>query len=84
MDVYLGTIQLFAFGFGPVGENWLLCDGRQLLTSNYAALYSLLGTSFGGNSTSFAIPDLTHAGGLYPSPYGQWYIAAIGVYPTRD
>lgn len=54
---YIGEIQLFAIDFAPKG--WLPCDGRILQIHDNAALYSLLGTSFGGNgTTTFALPDL--------------------------
>jgi microcystin-dependent protein len=54
---FLGEIRLFAGTFAPVG--WLMCDGSlQSITSN-DALYSLLGTTFGGDGQStFGLPDL--------------------------
>lgn len=56
-DPYLGEIQTFAFGFNPV--NWLPCDGRLLSIQQYAPLYSLLGTYYGGNgTTNFGLPNL--------------------------
>lgn len=57
MDEYLGMIKLFAGTFAPQG--WAYCDGSLLSIQNNAALYSLLGTQFGGNgTTNFALPDL--------------------------
>jgi microcystin-dependent protein len=54
---YLGQIMLFAGNFAPDG--WLACDGSLLPISQYTALFSLIGTSFGGNgTTNFALPDL--------------------------
>ncbi|MEW6644200.1 MAG: tail fiber protein [Pseudomonadota bacterium] len=56
-DPYLGEIQAFAFGFYP--NNWLPCDGRLLPLQQYAPLYSLIGTYYGGNgTTNFALPNL--------------------------
>lgn len=56
-DAYLGEIQAFAFGFFP--QNWLPCDGRTLQIRQYTALYSLIGTSYGGDgSTTFLLPNL--------------------------
>ena len=56
-DNYLGEIRVFASDFAP--EGWALCDGSLLPLNQYAALYSLLGTKFGGNgTTNFALPDL--------------------------
>ncbi len=57
MDPILGMIILWPGNFIPAG--WALCDGRLLTIQQYAALYSILGTLYGGNGTSnFAIPDL--------------------------
>ncbi|MGI4835957.1 MAG: phage tail protein [Janthinobacterium lividum] len=54
---YLGEIMLFAGGFVPRG--YLPCDGSLLQISQYPALFSLLGTGYGGNgSTTFGLPDL--------------------------
>ncbi|MCI1780211.1 MAG: tail fiber protein [Bacteroidales bacterium] len=56
-DNYLGEIRPFAFNFCPKG--WAYCDGSLLLINEYAALYSLLGTNYGGDGReSFALPDL--------------------------
>jgi microcystin-dependent protein len=57
MDIYLGTILAFAFGYAP--QDFMLCDGRLLSIQQYAALFAILGTTFGGNGqTTFGIPDL--------------------------
>lgn len=57
MDVFIGTIVAFGFDFIPNG--WALCDGRLLAIAKYGALFSLLGTKYGGDGvTSFALPDL--------------------------
>jgi microcystin-dependent protein len=54
---FLGQIQCFGFGFAPTG--WALCQGQLLPISQNAALFSLLGTYYGGNGTStFALPNL--------------------------
>ena len=56
-DSYLGEIQAFAFGFYP--NNWLPCDGRPMAITQYATLYSLIGTSYGGDGTrTFLLPNL--------------------------
>jgi microcystin-dependent protein len=56
-DQYLGEIRSFGFNFAPVG--WLQCSGQLLSITQYTALFSLLGTSFGGNGTSnFGLPNL--------------------------
>lgn len=50
MDPYIGQIQLFPYNFEPRG--WILCDGRSLQVMQNQALYSLIGTTFGGNGTT--------------------------------
>lgn len=63
---YLGEIRMVGFNFAPVG--WALCNGQLLSISQNTALFSLLGTTYGGNgTTTFALPDLrgrvpVHAG----------------------
>lgn len=67
MDPYLGEIRLFAGNYAP--ENWCLCDGRTLPIQGNEALYSLIGTAWGGNgSTNFALPNLQ---GRLPVGQGQ-------------
>lgn len=57
MDNYLGEIRIFAGDYAP--QDWALCDGSLLSISEYSALYSLIGVSWGGdNVTTFALPDL--------------------------
>ena len=57
MDPFLGEIRVFGFGFMPSG--WALCNGQTLMIQQYAGLYSLLGTQFGGHGRSnFGLPDL--------------------------
>ncbi|MDE3240579.1 MAG: phage tail protein [Paracoccaceae bacterium] len=57
MDPFIGTIMPVAFGFAPRG--WALCDGQLMSISQNQALFSLLGTRFGGNGIqTFALPDL--------------------------
>ncbi len=54
---FLGEIKLFAGNFAPV--NWALCNGQLLAISENDALFSLLGTTYGGDGqTTFALPDL--------------------------
>jgi len=57
MDPFIGEIRIFAGNFAPNG--WALCQGQLLPISQYAALFSLLGTMYGGNGVqNFALPDL--------------------------
>jgi microcystin-dependent protein len=57
MDPFLGQINLLGCNFAPQG--WALCQGQLLAISQNTALFSLLGTYYGGNgTTTFALPDL--------------------------
>lgn len=54
---YVGQMQLFGFNFAPSG--WQQCNGQLLPISQYAALFSIIGTYYGGNGTSnFALPNM--------------------------
>lgn len=56
-EPFLAEIRLFSFSFAPKG--WALCNGQFLPINQNQALFSLLGTTFGGNGqTTFALPDL--------------------------
>lgn len=67
MDPLLASIIIFAGNFAPRG--WALCQGQILSISQNTALFSLLGTTYGGDGrTTFALPDLR---GRVPIQYGQ-------------
>lgn len=54
---YMSEIRIMSFGFAPKG--WATCDGQFLPINQNQALFSLLGTTYGGNGqTTFALPDL--------------------------
>jgi microcystin-dependent protein len=56
-EPFMGEIALVAFDFAPVG--WALCNGQLLAINQNAALFSLLGTTFGGDGVNnFALPNL--------------------------
>jgi microcystin-dependent protein len=64
---FLGEIKLFALNFAPRG--WHFCDGTLLAISSNTALFSLLGTFYGGNgTTNFALPNLK---GRAPAHFGN-------------
>lgn len=57
MDPFLGSIMVVSFDFAPKG--WTLCNGQILPISQNTALFSLLGTTFGGDGrTTFQLPNL--------------------------
>jgi len=66
---YIAEIKVVSFGFAPKG--WALCNGQTLPINQNQALFSLLGTTFGGNgTTNFQLPNLQarmpiHQGGAY-------------------
>lgn len=77
-DQFVAEIRIFPYTFAPVG--WAFCNGQLLAISQNTALFSLIGTIYGGNGTStFALPDLRgavalHAGngpGLTPRAIGE-------------
>src|SRR4051812_113885 len=64
---FLGEIRMVGFNFAPRG--WALCNGQILSIAQNTALFSILGTTYGGNGqTTFALPDLR---GRVPVSAGQ-------------
>lgn len=67
MDPFVAEIRIFGFNFAPRG--WAFCNGKLMAISQNTALFSLLGTTYGGDGKStFALPDLQ---GRSPMFYGQ-------------
>jgi microcystin-dependent protein len=65
MEGYLGEIKMFGGQFAP--RNWALCDGQLLPINQNQALYSILGTVYGGDGrTTFALPDLRSRVAMHP------------------
>jgi microcystin-dependent protein len=76
---YVGEIRMFGFTFAP--SNWAFCNGQLLSISNFQVLFTLLGTTYGGDGqNTFALPNLqsrvpVHQGqgaGLSQHPIGQY------------
>lgn len=75
MDPFLGQIILFGGNFAPRG--WALCDGQLLSIAAHDSLFSLLGTTYGGDGrTTFGLPDLRGRTPVHP---GQ----GLGLSPRR-
>lgn len=80
MEEFIGTIKIFAGTFAPRG--WMLCQGQLLPISAYTAVFSILGTNYGGDGvTNFALPNLS---GIVPLGTGNarsgtnYQVAQIG------
>jgi microcystin-dependent protein len=64
-DPFVAEIRIFPFNFAPKG--WAFCDGQLLPLSQNTALFSLLGTTYGGDGRSnFALPDLQGRAPMHP------------------
>lgn len=64
-DPFLAEIRIFPFNFAPKG--WAFCDGQLMPLSQNTALFSLLGTTYGGDGKStFALPDLQGRAPMHP------------------
>jgi microcystin-dependent protein len=76
MEPFLGQLMIVGFNYAPRG--WALCDGQLLPIAQNTALFSLLGTTFGGDGrTTFALPELrgrvsAHPGNGPGLPAMQW------------
>uniref|UniRef100_B0SX66 Tail Collar domain protein n=1 Tax=Caulobacter sp. (strain K31) TaxID=366602 RepID=B0SX66_CAUSK len=67
---YLGELRIMSFNFAP--KAWAQCNGQLLSINQNQALFSLLGTTYGGNGqTTFALPDLRTR---VPAHFGQSYV----------
>lgn len=87
-DPFVGQICLFPFNFAPAG--WASCDGQLLPISQNTALFSLLGTTYGGDGKStFALPNLNKRtpDGVSAHPLDEYSvgycIALQGIFPYR-
>ena len=78
MEPFIGQIAIFPYEFAP--KHWMVCAGQTMPISQNTALFSLLGTKFGGDGrTTFALPNLPG-----PAKGVQYCIAIQGIYPSRD
>src|SRR5690348_6222988 len=68
-EPFLSEIRIFSFNFPPTG--WAFCNGQFLPINQNQALFSLLGTTYGGNGqTTFALPNLQ---GRAPNSFGNGF-----------
>lgn len=77
-EAYIGELRIFAFPFAP--KNWAFCNGQPMAINQNQALFSVLGTTYGGDGvTTFALPNLqgsvpvhwTQQGGAQQITLGQ-------------
>lgn len=80
---FVAEIRIFGFNFAPKG--WAFCDGQLLSISQNTALFSLLGTFYGGDGKSnFALPNLQGSSAMHTtqyggnSPFGQFFLGETG------
>lgn len=67
MEPFIGQVMLFGFNYAPDG--WAVCDGSLMSIAEYQALFTLIGTTYGGDGiTTFGLPDLR---GRVPLHMGQ-------------
>ena len=76
-DPYVG--ELFLLPYEVQSEKLLLCNGSRVSRESHGALYSVLGTRFGGDAEQFALPDLRTAA----PPQYSYYISSTGTFPSR-
>jgi microcystin-dependent protein len=82
MEEFTGSVHLFPYNFEIQG--WMACDGRQLPINQYTALFSLLGTRYGGNgTTTFGIPKMDPVASANGDPL-TYQICIQGLYPERQ
>ena len=80
-DAYVGDVRGFAFPNPPAG--WVACDGRLLSVGGSTALFSLLGTTYGGDGKStFALPDITGSDPMTGQTL-HYFISVGGNFPPR-
>jgi len=74
-EAFLGEIRFTGFDFAPRG--WAKCDGQLMPVAGNESLYSILGTSFGGDGvTTFALPDMR---GRAPAHVGTSHVDVVGL-----
>ena len=77
MEPMIGEIRMFAGNYAPRG--WAFCDGQLLNIADYPALYSLLGTVYGGDGrNNFALPDLRGRVSIHPGQGGGLTDSRLG------
>ncbi len=77
MDPFVAEIRIYPFNFAPKG--WAFCDGQLLPLSQNTALFSLLGTTYGGDGKSnFALPDMQGNAPMHPGGPDRTFARSSG------
>ena len=80
MEGMIGEIRFFAGNFAPRG--WSFCEGQLLDINSNTALFSILGTIYGGDGrTTFGLPNLK---GKEPQEGMHYIICLVGIFPSRS
>jgi microcystin-dependent protein len=78
---YLGVVKLY--GGTPALTTFKHCNGQSLPVDNWQALYSIIGTTYGGSTTNFNLPNLNTPTPFPTAPAVKYVICVSGVYPPR-
>ena len=79
----MGEIKLFPYNFAP--QNWAQCNGQLMQISQNTAVFSLVGTMYGGDGqTTFGLPNLAAANPLASEGAVGYCICINGIYPQRN
>jgi len=62
-QVPIGTVQVLTHADGSIPKGWLRCNGGSYNQITYAALFAVVGTTFGGSGANFNVPTITDLGG---------------------
>lgn len=80
-ESYIGSISQFGGNFAP--RQWATCDGQIMTIQHNEALFSIIGTTYGGDGIrTFALPKMNNYTEYNDKPI--WCICVEGVYPPRD
>ena len=82
MEGTIGEIRLFGGNFAP--RNWAFCEGQMMPINQNQALFSILGTTYGGDGrTTFALPVLANLQSQGKSEV-RYIICLAGIFPSRN
>lgn len=84
METFIGSIMYFPFGWGSAPRGWAECKGQLMSIAQNTALFSLIGTQFGGDGVqTFALPNIAPMKSANGHDI-RAFISLEGIYPSRD